>query len=115
MALTEEQDVNNQTEDAFDIGSPFEPSPLDVQKGLSANQFYDLQNIYDTKRAEEVKKITIQNAKDFRTNEPNWMRNEIYDATFSKAQAEGLDADNSAVLAYTTTLGAEIPNVSAVP
>lgn len=115
MELTEEQDVNNQTEDAFDISSPFEPSPLDIQKGLSANQFYDLQNIYDTKRAEEVKKITVQNAKDFRTNEPNWMRNEIYDAAFSKAQAEGLDADNSAVIAYTATLGAEIPNVSAVP
>ena len=68
------EELNKQTEKAFDITAPFVPHAVDVKKGLDSDKFYELESLYNVRRDKEIFDYKLKKANEFFETEENFIR-----------------------------------------
>ena len=98
------EELNKQTEQAFDITAPFVPHAVDVKKGLDSDKFYELESLYNVRRDKEIFDYKLKKANEFFETEENFIRLEQANIAKDQLINNGVDEDTAKILGHNSTL-----------
>jgi len=98
------EELNKQTEKAFDITTPFVPHAVDVKKGLDFDKFYELESLYNVRRDKEIFDYKLKKANEFFETEENFIRLEQANIAKDHLTKNGVDEDTAKILGHNSTI-----------
>tara|TARA_R110002020_G_scaffold71184_2_gene184148 strand:+ start:4834 stop:8313 length:3480 start_codon:yes stop_codon:yes gene_type:complete len=108
------EELNKQTEKAFDITTPFVPHAVDVKKGLQSfdaegnivdsDRFYELESFYNVRRDKEIFDYKLKKANEFFETEENFIRLEQANIAKDHLTKNGVDEDTAKILGHNSTI-----------
>ena len=101
------EELNKQTEQAFDITAPFVPHAVDVKKGLDSDKFYELESLYNVRRDKEIFDYKLKKANEFFETEENFIRLEQANIAKDQLINNGVDENTAKILGHNSTLISE--------